>query len=309
MGLKSVMCVPLKTRDHLIGLIYVDSHQDAKQFSDADLELLQSLADHAALAIEKSQLYEQLQAHSASLEEQVRARTIELVQAEKLATVGRLAAGIAHEINSPLGVLTANLNMLEHLVRRPSRLDDAELVGDVERSSAMAADRLRGIVKAFETFAGLDEAEFKAINVNDVLDELLEFARHEIPDRVRIVREFSPLEPVLCSPGRIHEALMNLLMNAVQSIDGDGEISLRTERRGEDIQITIRDSGRGMTSEQLARIFDANFTRKRDRIGLSLGLLITAQVVRDHRGDIQIASKPGEGTTVTVVLPTRPPHP
>jgi signal transduction histidine kinase len=308
MGLKSVMCVPLKTHDHLIGLIYVDSHQRAKQFSDADLELFQSLANHAALAIEKSQLYEQLQAHSASLEEQVRARTIELVQAEKLATIGRLAAGIAHEINSPLAVLTANLNILEHLIRGPFRPDGAELMEDVRRSSAAAADRLHRIVKAFETFAGLDEAEFKAVDVNAALEELLDFAKHQIPDRVRIVKELSPLDPILCSPGRMHQALMNLLMNAVESIDGVGEVRLRTERHGDHIQVTIRDSGRGMTSEQLASIFDANFTRKRDRIGLSMGLLITAQVIRDHGGDIQIASKPGEGTTVTILLPVRTPH-
>ena len=170
----------MKTHNNLIGLIYVDSHRQAKQFENADLELFQSLGNQAALAIEKSQLYEQLQQYNASLEEQVRARTLELVQAEKLATVGRLAAGIAHEINSPLGVLTSNIDMLDHLIRGPSRPDGKDLMEDIARSSAAATDRLRRIVKAFETFAGLDEAEVKRVSVNDALDEVLEFAKHEI---------------------------------------------------------------------------------------------------------------------------------
>ena len=92
---------------------------------------------------------------------------------------------------------------------------------------------------------------------------------------------------------------MNLVVNSVQSIDGEGTVHLRTEREGELVKITIRDSGRGMTPDQLAKVFDAAFTRKRDRVGLSLGLLITAQIVRDHRGDIRIESTLGEGTTVT----------
>jgi signal transduction histidine kinase len=305
LGLRSVMCVPLKTHENLIGVIYVDSHRRAKRFSAGDLQLFQSLANQAALAIEKGQLYEQLREYNASLEEQVQARTLELVQAEKLATVGRLAAGIAHEINSPLGVLASNLDMLDHLIREPGRPNAKELMEDVARSSAAATKRLRGIVKAFETFAGLDEAEIQSININDAIEDVLEFASHQIPPRIKIVKELGQLERFLCSPAQIHQALMNLLMNAVQAIKDEGVVELRTEHQADKIRITIRDTGKGMSADELARIFDPTFTKKRDRVGVSMGLIITAQIIRSHEGNIHFESTPGEGTSVTLLLPRK----
>ena len=322
LGLRSVMCVPLKTNDRLIGLIYVDSQRRVKQFEESDLNLFQSLGNQAALAIEKSQLYERLQRYSVSLEEQVRDRTRDLsqanedlkgayrelqqaqsdiVQAEKLAAVGRLAAGIAHEINSPLGVLTSNLNMLEELARRSG--ESTDLLEDIEKSSAAASTRLRHIVKAFEAFTGLDEAQLKPVNLNEVIEAALTLLAHEIPNRIRVVRNFGSIGLARCVPGRIHQAFMNLLTNAVQSIDGEGIVEIVSEQNEEAIKITVRDSGRGMTAEQLARAFDPGFARKRDRMKASLGLVITGQIVRDHHGEIHIDSTLGVGTTVTVTFP------
>ena len=321
LGLRSVMCVPLKTNDRLIGLIYVDSQRRVKQFEESDLNLFQSLGNQAALAIEKSQLYERLQRYSVSLEEQVRDRTRDLsqanedlkgayrelqqaqsdiVQAEKLAAVGRLAAGIAHEINSPLGVLTSNLNMLEELARRSG--ESTDLLEDIEKSSAAASTRLRHIVKAFEAFTGLDEAQLKPVNLNEVIEAALTLLQHEIPSRVRVVRNFGSIGSVRCVPGRIHQAFMNLLTNAVQSIDGEGIVEIRSEQNQEAVKITVRDSGRGMTPEQRAKAFDPGFARKRDRMKASLGLVITGQIVRDHHGEIHIDSTLGVGTTVTVTF-------
>jgi len=325
LGLRSVMCVPLKTNDRLIGLIYVDSHRRAKQFGDTDLSLFQSLANQAAIAIEKSQLYEQLQGYSSSLEEQVRDRTRDLVQAneelklayrelqeaqseiiqsEKLAAIGRLAAGIAHEINSPLGVLTSNMDMLGQLARLEGSKPQ-DMLDDIAASSSAASSRLQHIVKAFEAFTGLDEAQLKLLNLNEVIDAALTLLQHEIPSRVRIVRNLGHVEAVRCAPGRIHQAFMNLLTNAVQSIEGEGFIELRSEQSKSHVRIIIRDSGRGMSAEQLARAFDPGFSPKRDRMKASLGLVITGQIVRDHRGEIHLDSTPGVGTTVTVTLPVQ----
>ena len=180
------MCVPLNMEGRIAGLIYVDSHRQARCFVDEDLDLFQSLASQAAVAIEKSQLHQQLQQYNASLEELVRQRTHELtvandglkrayvelreaqaeiVQAEKQAAVGRLASGIAHEINSPLGVITSNIDTLGHLIRRVElgNIDrPKEILDNIAGSSLAASARLRRIIKAFEAFAGLDQAELES---------------------------------------------------------------------------------------------------------------------------------------------------
>jgi signal transduction histidine kinase len=237
------------------------------------------------------------------LEEQVRERTVELVQADKLATVGRLAAGVAHEINSPLGVLASNLDMLEHMVRNPASVHSMELVDDIARSSAEATSRLSWVVKTFETFAGLDEAEFKSVNINSLIDEVLVFSRNEMSEGIKVERKFENLDPIWCSPGRLRQALLNLVSNAIGSIEGEGTIYFETARQAEFAKLTIRDSGKGMSPDQLAKVFDGEFNTKGDRVGLSMGLLVTAQIVRSHHGDLKIESEVGEGTTVTILLP------
>jgi len=324
LGLRSIMCVPFTTRERLAGLIYVDSHRQAKRFSDVDLELFQSLASQAAVAIEKSQLHDRLQQYSASLEAQVRQRTEELVganeglkqayvelqraqaeivEAEKLAAVGRLASGIAHEINSPLGVITSNIDTLGHLIQRveSGNVDQPmEILQGIAGSSLAASARLRRIIKAFEAFAGLDQAEMKALSINDAIETVLALLEHEIGDRIAIIKQFGSVESVTCSPGRMHQALMNLLLNAIQSIDGQGEVQIRTEQVADRVNVTIKDTGRGMTAEQLAKAFDAGFSRKGNRVGAGLGLIITGHIIRETDGDIQIRSAPGEGTLVTV---------
>jgi two-component system NtrC family sensor kinase len=318
------MCVPLNMEGRIAGLIYVDSHRQARCFVDEDLDLFQSLASQAAVAIEKSQLHQQLQQYNASLEELVRQRTHELtvandglkrayvelreaqteiVQAEKQAAVGRLASGIAHEINSPLGVITSNIDTLGHLIRRVElgNIDrPKEILDNIAGSSLAASARLRRIIKAFEAFAGLDQAELKAVNINEAIETVLTLIEHETGMRITVIKHLGTVEPVTSSPGRLHQALMNLLLNAVQSIDGKGEIQIRSEQLPGQVDITIQDTGRGMTPEQLTRVFDAGFTRKGDRVGAGLGLLVTAQIIRETGGDLQIRSKPGEGTTVTV---------
>jgi len=327
LGLRSLMCVPLLIQDRLIGLVYVDSHK-AEQFSSGDLDLFISLAGQAAVAIEKSQLYEQLQQYSESLEQQVRDRTealvtanedlkqayvelqqaqAEVIQSEKLAAVGRLAAGIAHEINSPLGVLTSGMDLMGRLVARaqwPEGEQPSDILGEISRSTTAATGRLERIVKAFKAFSGLDAAEIEAVDINEAIEGTLALLNHEIPSRIRIVRELNDLKPIRCSRGRIHQAVMNVLSNAVEAIDGEGVVRIRTDQQPEGVCITIQDSGRGMTPEQLARAFDGGFANKRDRVGASLGMLIAGQIVRDHRGQIHVESAPGKGTTVTIALPS-----
>lgn len=341
LGLRSVMCVPLKVLDRLIGVIYVDSHKRVKEFSQTDLWLFESLGSHAALALEKSRLYEQLQLHSASLEDQVRQRTAtlaqtndelrqayaelgqaqaQMVQAEKLAAIGRLAAGIAHEINSPLGVITSNLDVMYRAIcRLEQRLkaapgfdeldrqlgihEQVEGFEDIQRNSQTASARIHNIIKALENFVGLDQAERKQINVNEALDTTLTLLQNRIGNRIRVVREYGALLPLTCSPSRINQAFMNVLMNAVQAIEGPGEVWIRSEQLADQIKITIEDTGRGMRQDQLAHVFEPIITQKEGRMGVGLGLAITRQFVQEHSGTIKLESEAGVGTKVILSLP------
>jgi signal transduction histidine kinase len=311
LGLRSVMCVPLNASGGFLGLVYVDSRRETKEFSERDLETFHSLATQAALSIEKSHLYEELRRYSSSLEEQVKQRTAEVIQAEKMAAIGRLAAGIAHEINSPLGVIASNVDLLCQVIGRLETgesaikgVDSSEIVNDIARSSRTAGERLRKIIKAFEAFTGLDQAALRYVDLNQVLDQELTLLEHEFKGGVRVFREFGNLKPVKCSPSRMHEAFMNLLVNAIQSLDGKGQVRVRSEQLTDRARITIQDTGKGMTKEQLAGAFDTGFARQAGRVTARLGLVITAQIVREHGGDIQLESSLGTGTTVTVLLPT-----
>lgn len=313
MGLMSVMCVPLKVGDRLLGLIYVDSHQKSKRFIDADLELFESIAGQAALAIEKSQLYAELHRYSTSLEEQVRERTAELMQAEKMAAVGRLAAGIAHEINSPLGVIASNVDMLSQAIGRlsePSAADDprrfrqlSEVLPEINATFESAAARLRRIIKAFQALTGLDQAELMPVDFNGLLLEALALLDREIEGRIQVVQELGTLDRVRCSPGRMGQVFMNILLNACQSIEGAGVVYIRSEQVNGSARVTIRDTGKGMTPEQLAGAFEPGFSRKQGRVSASMSLMITRRTVEEHGGTIQIESAPGKGTTVVVSIP------
>lgn len=308
LGLRSVMCVPLKTQENLTGLIYVDSQRQVKRFSDDDLDLFCSLASQAAVAIEKSRLHEQLRSYSLSLEEKVRQRTRELVQAQTEAAIGRLAAGMAHEINSPLGVIMSNVDMLGHFVRRLEEGNvegSPEILEGIAGSSAAASARLRRIVKAFESFAGLDQAEMKAIRIGDVIETVLALLDHELGNRISVKKELSETPLLKCVPGRIHQAFMNVLLNAIEAIDGSGEISVRSERSKGKTVVTIQDSGRGMTPDQLENVFEPGFTRKGNRVGSGMGLMLTRQIVHEHNGEIQIESAPGKGTAVKLLFGER----
>ena len=343
LGLRSVMCVPLKAQDRLIGVIYVDSRRKVKEFSRTDLRLFESLASQAAVTVEKSQLYEQLRQYSVSLEDQVRQRTealaqanedlrtayadlrdaqAQMVQTEKLAAIGRLAAGIAHEINSPLGVITSNSDTLYRTVRRleerlrtlPGGEKVGELLGmqqwseavqEVDQASQAASARMKSIVNALKNFVALDQAERKAIDVNEALEATLTLLQHQMGNRIRVVKQYGSVPPLTCSPGRMHQVFMNILSNALQAIEGEGEVRVRTEQQAGQLIVTIEDSGRGMAPDQFAQVFEPGFSRKEGRVGAGLGLAITRQIVQEHQGEIRIESEVGTGTRVILSLPVR----
>lgn len=249
---------------------------------------------------------------------------VKLVQTEKMAALGNLVAGVAHEINTPLGALDSNNSVLRRsldkltadgeltsaLERDPKAKKVVEGMDQLVRVNGTAIERIDGIVQSLRRFARLDRSERGQVDLRQEIENTLTLVRHSLEDRIRVHTSFADIPPLECYPNQLNQVFMNLLMNAIQAIDGDGDIYIDVEGDGEEIRVMVRDTGCGIRSENIARIFDPGFTTKGVGVGTGLGLSIVHRIIEDHRGFIDVKSEQGEGTTFEVHLPldaTTPP--
>ena len=267
-----------------------------------------------------------------------------LVQTEKLASLGQLAAGMAHEINNPIAYVANNLAVLRrdvpaalqvldkyHEASEQLRHATPELIAEVERMeedidlpyireslprlferSLDGLSRVRDIVRNLRDFARLDESNFKEVDLNAALQSTLEIAAHEIKKkRIDLRTHFAELQPVLCHPGKINQVFLNVLMNAIQASEPGGsvEVATRMDESMPDggVGIEVRDNGCGIAAEHFSHIFDPFFTTKPVGQGTGLGLSVSYGIIRDHGGSIEVESEVGRGTLFRIRLPLRPP--
>jgi signal transduction histidine kinase len=265
----------------------------------------------------------------------------QLVQSEKMASLGQMVAGVAHELNTPLGYVKNNVQLLRELSTPLFDLADAQAVladclsdpscDDARLDSALQAaadardlaspellmedfgqlfsDTLYGLeqiaelVVGLKDFARLDRAMSEEVDLNDCIRSALVIARNGIKDKAEIVLQLAELPRIPCAPSQINQVLLNLLNNAAQAIDGFGQILLKTWADDSAVFVSLQDSGRGMSPEVLARIFDPFFTTKPVGQGTGLGLSISYKIIQDHGGQIRAASEPGRGTRFLIRLP------
>jgi two-component system NtrC family sensor kinase len=273
---------------------------------------------------------ENLQRTSAELQ-QAQAQAF---QQEKLASIGQLAAGVAHEINNPMGFISSNLTTMGKYMQRLREFETTliealqkrgdhetiEIVNNARRElkidrilndlttlleeSQDGAQRVRGIVQDLKSFSHEDESQCKPFSINDCLDSTLNMARNEIKYVAVVEREYEPALPLLnCYPQKLNQVFMNLLVNAAHAIEGHGVIRIKTSVEGGDIVVTISDTGRGISPENLTRIFEPFFTTKEVGKGTGLGLSISYDIIKKHGGEITVESEAGTGTTFTIRLP------
>lgn len=266
------------------------------------------------------------------LQQQLQRAQRQLLQAEKMAAIGQLAAGVAHEINNPIGYVFSNINTLAGYVNDLLRLirayeaaaprtpELAALQRDIDiefltedilaliAESQDGIDRVKQIVRALKDFSRVDDdSDFRQIDLHSCIDGALQVAANEIKYRATVVKDYAELPEVECLPSQIGQVLMNLLVNAAQSIDGQGQITVRTEQVGEGVQVAITDTGVGIAPQFLERIFEPFFTTKPVGKGTGLGLSISYSIVRKHHGWIRADSTLGQGTTFRFWLPLRQP--
>jgi len=243
----------------------------------------------------------------------------QLVQSAKMALLGNVAAGMAHEINTPVGAIGSSIDTIALLARRISEqalrwapaaerdrlLGQFQSLQEVAGTIAVAGDRIAKIVRSLKSFVRLDEAPVKSVDLHEGLESTLTLLHNRLKQRIEVVREYHPLPLVECVPSQINQVFMNLLVNAVEAIDGPGTIWIKTESSGSAVKTTIRDSGKGIAPEKLNELFEPTFTDQGGRVGAGLGLSISQKIVHDHGGEIQVQSNLGQGSRFTVILPLR----
>ena len=269
---------------------------------------------------------------------QLREAHDQLLQAEKMASIGQLAAGIAHEINNPVGFVQSNMSSLQAYVatlfdvivqyeaamrQSPDSVALEARVAQVNQQADLAylqsdmADllgesmdglkRVRDIVQALKDFSHVGETDWQVANLHAGLDSTLNIVGNELKYKARIDKQYGQLPPIECLASQLNQVFMNLLVNAGQAITGDGVISIRTGHLDGWVWVEIGDTGAGIAPEHLHRIFEPFFTTKAVGSGTGLGLSLSYGIVMKHGGRIEVASEPGRGTRFTVHLPVAPP--
>ena len=252
-----------------------------------------------------------------SINQELRDTQTALVQSEKMASLGNLVAGVAHEINTPVGAVNCNADVMRRALEKLGGSLDAEVLQNSDVARALGAldnagrvnqdacDRIVKIVRGLRNFARLDEAERKRVDIHDGLESTLILLHHELKNPIEVVREYGDLPEIECFPSKLNQVFMNLLVNAIHAIEDAGTITLKTEMVKGLVHITFADTGRGIEPEILPKIFDPGFTTKGVGVGSGLGLAICYQIVHeDHGGEIRVESTPQEGTAFIITLPT-----
>jgi PAS domain S-box-containing protein len=240
---------------------------------------------------------------------------LQLVQSDRMASVGMLAAGIAHEINNPLSYLMANLEMvakdelaaLARLGLPPHAMETLARITEMVGAARDGAERVRRIVRDVKTFSRVDDATRERVDVREVIDASLHLVDNEIRHRARLVREYADVPPVLANEARLGQVFLNLLVNAVQALpprsSGENEVRVRTFTRAGRVVVEVSDSGEGIAADVLPRVFDPFFTTKAVGVGTGLGLFVCQGIVTSLDGTLGVESRQGEGTTFRVDLP------
>jgi PAS domain S-box-containing protein len=245
-----------------------------------------------------------------------------LVQSEKMASLGNLVAGVAHEINTPVGSINSNSDVMIRALEKlrqffegaPTEVrDDPELartltvLENIGQVNQTACERIVRIVRSLRNFARLDEAERKQVDIHEGLESTLTLVHHALKNRVGLVKDYGELPEIECSPNQLNQVFMNVLVNASQAIADKGTITIKTRSAGDTVAIAITDTGTGIPPRDLDKIFDPGFTTKGVGLGSGLGLAISYKIVKEHGGRIDVESEVGRGTTFILTLPVAPP--
>src|SRR3569623_1381711 len=366
---QSWLGVPLVGADRAIGVVTVQSYSTEVRYAQRDLELLTFVSHHIANSLGRRRAANELKLSNAELERRVEERTrqlreqievrqlvelallqrnadlealngklagtqSQLLQSEKMASMGQLAAGVAHEINNPIGYVHSNLTSLTRYVDdifsvllAYERLENAQPVGapeliavqslkdsieldyvrkdivDLLAESVEGVTRVEKIVKDLKDFSHVDEAEWEEADIHEAIDSTLNVVWHEIKYKGELIKEYSELPRIQCLPFQLKQVPTNPPANAAHASEQLGTIRIRTRCEGTDVVVSIADTGKGIDARHLHRIFEPFFTTTPVGVGTGLGLSVSYSIVQKHNRRIEVESELGKGTTFTIRLP------
>jgi signal transduction histidine kinase len=304
MDLRTIVCIPLCSPraaeeggvGAVLGALYVDNTETSAPFSPESLKTAEALARHAALAIENARFFEREQRTIREL----RAAQKQLLQSEKLATIGRMAAGLAHELNTPLTYIMGNLELLHAHSLAPNQ---EEMLGSI----AKGADRIKSLTRSLLAFSRVSPEDMTPVDPNDVIERSLELCHYQVlKSGVRLEKGLTaglPLVKVVSN--QLEMALINLVVNAVQAMEGTpgGRLEVTSALRDGRVEIAVADTGPGIPEAVQPTIFEPFFTTKAEGQGTGLGLSTVLMVVELHQGTIDYTTQTGVGTTFRISLP------
>ncbi|MFI3300286.1 MAG: ATP-binding protein [Candidatus Gastranaerophilales bacterium] len=297
--------MPIHQSQKLIGVIVLLSYQK-KELSE-EIEILEAISTQLSNAIVRADLYQtniktvnELQIAMQELKE----TQVQLINSEKMASLGQLVAGVAHEINTPVASIKSNNGIMAKLL---PRLDCGEFQDTIEEINLIdneAIQRISNIVTSLKKFVRLDESEQQFADINKELDLTLDLIRHETKNRIDVVRKYGEIPAISCFPNMLNQVFTNVLVNACQSIEGQGKIEISTDFVDNQLIVRIKDDGKGIEQNDLNKIFLAGFTTKGVGVGTGLGLAISYKIMEKHSGKITAISELGVGSEFVITIPS-----
>jgi signal transduction histidine kinase len=239
--------------------------------------------------------------------EELRDAQARLLVSENALSLGRFAAALSHEMNSPLGALGSAMDTLVSLVskaRQEPPSDGVEKVAiDVSQTARQSFRRLRETMERMKHFSNLDRAEVQVVDLNQLWMDIVALLGSQLEGKADVKLDLKPIPPVKCRPQQLSAVFSNLLRNAAAAIETAGTIKISSDRLGADVVVEVHDNGKGIPAERLSRLFDPGFRVQGDRVGTSWGLFVSRSIVSEHGGQLEISSAVGRGTTAKVILP------
>lgn len=342
---RSVLALPVVKQGQTLAVLYLDNGLTAQGFPPDRVSLLQLWAGQAGVSIENARVYGELEARVATRTEDLavaldtlRRAQRQMVEGEKMASLGQLTAGVAHEINNPVNFVVSSvpslrrdvqdlvelLDLYEAAVREQNLFDQFQVpaqhaeaidaaytreeVRELLRGIEDGAQRTAEIVRGLRNFSRLDEDDVKMAAVSEGVDSTLMLLKQQYEPRIMVERDYGDVPPIECYPGQLNQVLMNLLVNAIQAIPGEGTIRVSVHPASDDqVEIRISDTGVGMSPDVQRRIFEPFYTTKGVGEGTGLGLSISYGIIERHHGHLSVESTPGVGTTFIIRIPSRQP--
>ena len=296
--------LPIYHLNKLLGIIVLSTKQKTKL--DDTLEVLNGVSSQLGNAIIQAELYkknEQMVKDLTKTLKELKDTQLKLINSEKMASLGQLVAGVAHEINTPVASIKSNNEITKKLISKIKDDEILNLLKEINEIDGEAIDRINRLVVSLRKFVRLDEAELQEADINKEIDLTLDLIRHETKNRIEIVKNYSKLPPVKCYPNMLNQVFMNILVNAVHAIKDRGTITIDTNYKNDNLSVKIKDTGCGIKEPD--KIFFAGYTTKGVGVGTGLGLAISQKIIEKHKGKISVKTKINEGSEFTITIPSK----